>query len=618
MDHALTAAPAPDAAALTAWQARPAPAALAAAGSVVLVAATSLSVALSPADDAPLSAGEVESPDYWLTGLLVGLALGSLAALWVSVPTGAVWGAAVLVAPSLGEEPGSGAFVTGLTGAFLLACLGVLATSTRHRKAAAARAWATAPVHVPVTDPSGRALAQRWRGPWTLAGVLLLVAALVAGWMFVHGLAADRQFRAGALTAEGVVTEVSDDGYDLVVDVEGLHLDVPAPSVTRDLRDTVAVRYDGSGRAQLVDDPADPSGWLIASGVGIVGGPLLLLREAGRRRRVHALLSHGGPAIRMRADWAADEVVLAPVASPGSPVLRTGALAGLTAIVDLGDDDEANYGHNRPPVQEVSDEELLAMARHGWGDQPRDQERHDGTASPPTWDALDVLVVGLHDDSAPVALRAPDGTWYITETAPRPARRRGGRRAVRGGRPGDARTPRAGSVTALGRRTGRWGPWAAVPVVAVLGRWLAPELELWSCLVGTCFVGALVHAWSWSAAPAMLTTARGLVERGPVIDATYPWARVAGVVADTTALVIRTDASATEEADAIMFAAPPDGEQLLPGVTDPLVARERILAARASGAASATADTTTVRRPSGPVVVAALCGAAFLVGTLVG
>ncbi|MFE6969102.1 hypothetical protein [Isoptericola sp. NPDC057653] len=614
------ASPAPGAAALAAWRPRPGRVPLAAVGSVVLVGSAALAVALSPEDDIPLSAAEVESPDYWLTGLLVGLLLGSLVALWFSVPAGAWWGAAALAAPSLGEAPGSGAFVAGLSGAVLLACIGLLATSPRRHQAAAARAWSTAPVQVPELAPTGRRMAQRWRGPWTVAGVLLVVAAVGAAALFAHDLAADRQFRATALTADGTVVEISDDGYDVVVDVDGLRISVSPPESSPAVGDVVTVRYDGSGRAELVDDPADSSILLLVSGIGIVGGPFLLLREAGRRRRVTALLTHGGPAIRLRASWDRDdEVLLAPVEAPRSPVLRTGPLAGLTPIRDHAPDalaeddgDDADDGPYGRPVEEVTDEELLAIARTGWEDDERPADP-DGPHLPPTWAGTEVLVVGLHDDRAPLALRAPDGAWYVTETGPAPARR--GRRG--GGRPASAGAGRIdGAVLAVVRRTGRWAPWVAVPAAATVGWWLAPGTEVWSGLVGSALVAGLLHAWSWSATAALRVTPRGLVEHGAVLDARYPWSRVAAVLADPGALVVRTRASSVEEPDALMFAVPPDGERLLPGVSDPLVARERILAARAAGAASATADTATRRRPSRPTIVAALGAAAFLLAVL--
>jgi hypothetical protein len=458
--------------------------------------------------------------------------------------------------------------------------------------------------------------------------------------MFAHEHRAAQAFRAQALEDTGTVVDVADDDMSAVVQVDGLHLDVPLPSVYVEVGEEVVVRYDGSGRAELVDDVADPSLWLFLSGAGVVGGAALLAQEAARRRGVATLLTHGGPAVRVLATWdGKGGATFAPVDAPGEPFGRAGDLLGLAALPEPEESDRLVDPFSQA-VEEVSDDELLDLARRMAaeaidGDPSAEPE---GVAVPSTWASTGVLVVGLLDDRSPIAVQAPDGTWYATETTVRPGhgRRHGVTTRHAGAAPsGAARAGTApggtvasedvdrggdgrGRLGRLARRSGTVGPWLALPVVAAFVWWLGPELVTWWSVVFFAFgTASVLHAWAWAATPALGVTARALVARRPVLDEHLPWARVRDVVADASALVIRTYASSTEEADALMYSVPP-GEQLLPGTGDAREARDRLLAARALGLGLATADTSTRRLPSRAAVVAALGALACVAGLVAG
>jgi hypothetical protein len=174
-----------------------------------------------------------------------------------------------------------------------------------------------------------------------------------------------------------------------------------------------------------------------------------------------------------------------------------------------------------------------------------------------------------------------------------------------------------GTVARAARRTGRVGPWLALPALVWFAWWVAPEVHLWGTLMGTLATGFWLHRWSSAATPALALRRDALVARREALDEHYPWPRVLDVAADEAALVIRTSASVVEGADALMYAPPPGGE-LLPGVTDPRTARERILAARDAALGHARADTRTRRRPAPAAVVAAATALGVLTAFLLG
>jgi len=600
------------------WRRRPSVRRLALVSAVVLVATVVLSVLALPDDDGPFTAAVVSDPGYWGAGVVAGVACGALVTLLVA-PRAGLW--AALVAAALTAVGSSGtSLVVSLAGAAVLGLLVGVDASARARQRVATRLW-QGPRVVPGGEPAGRAWAVRWRGGWTALGALALVGALVGGAWFVRDAQAAERFRAAALEADGTVVALDDDDLTAVVAVGDLELSVPLPSTTPEVGSVVVVRYDGSGRAELVDDVFDPSLVLVPAGAAAVVGLVVLAREAARRRRVRALLVRDQQAVGVLATWDGRDVRLA--ADDGV------AFAGAQELFLLSEppDDAAHEDPFDRPVGSVSDDELLDLAQ-GPGE---DDDWPPG--SPPTWDGTPVLVVGLVADGSPVALRGPDERWYVTETVvdvPRtrgrhaggPSRRStaaGGQGSVRGGTGPDGGASPAGTRDRLLRlavRTGGVGPWVAAVLVLPFALWIAPEVSLVALVPGSVFVAWALHTWSWAAEPALAPRPQALVVRGALLDAHLPWRRVEAVVASADALVVRVAASSLEQADAILLPAETTGG-LVRGAADPFAARDALLAANDRAVAAAGSGDSR-RRPSRSALVAALGVVALVGGVLVG
>ncbi|WP_426311039.1 hypothetical protein [Cellulosimicrobium sp. E-16] len=610
---------------LTAWGRRPSRRVLSATSTVVLVATWTAYVALSivlSADPDVLSAEEAADPEYWSTGLLAGVAVGALLLVWVCPRVG-VWAGAVVTAVAAVGTPLPAA-ATALGGAAVLALLALSQSRARARQREASATWggSTAPV-VPDGLPEARAYAARWRGVRTAAAVACLVAAVVCGAWFARDLAAARAFRSGALEAPGTVVE--QDGLDAVVEVDGLRFDVPLELASVEVGDVVGVRYDGSGRAELVDDVADPSLLLVPAGAGALTGTALLAHEAVRRRRVRRLLLHGGPATTAYATWHEHGALILPSA-------HAAPIAVARDLLLLSEPPEEAWHDDDPldrDVSELSDDELVTRARadEGTGDESGDEPSWEG--SPPTWQGTRLLVVGLRADGWPVAVRGPDDRWYVTDTdvaAPPRARRHlppsdrvrstddgaDDRDATRDARRGQGSRP--GRWAGLARSTGAAGPTATLPAVLAFALWVAPEVSWFVALTGSVTLAGALHTWSSAARPALSTTTDALVVHGPLRDTFVPWSRVTSVRARQGALVVRLAPSMLDAEEALVISDCPLGG-FLRGVDDPLVARDTVLSARA---VSTPASTESRRRPSRDAVVAALGALAFVAGVVLG
>ncbi|MGW6228332.1 hypothetical protein ACWFQT_14550 [Cellulosimicrobium cellulans] len=607
---------------LTAWGRRPSRRALSATTTAVLVATwtayITLSIVLS-ADPDVLTAEEAADPAYWATGLLAGVAVGALLLVWVCPRVGTWAGAVVTAVAAVGTPLPAAA--TALGGAAVLALLALSQSRARVRQREASATWggSVGPV-VPDGLPEARAYAARWRGGRTAAAVACLVEAVVCGAWFARDLTAAHAFRDGALEAAGTVVE--EDGLDAVVEVDGLRYDVPLELASVEVGDVVGVRYDGSGRAELVDDVADPSLLLLPAGAGALTGTALLAHEAARRRRVRRLLLHGGPATTAYATWHEHGALILPSVHAAPIAVARDLLLLSEPPEEAWHDDD----HLDRDVNELSDDELVARARaeEGTGDESGDEPSWEG--SPPTWHGTRLLVVGLRADGWPVAVRGLDDRWYVTDTevsAPPRARRHAplseSSLSTDGGDDlaADALPPqdaRPGRWASLARSTGVVGPWAALPVVLAFALWAAPEASWFAALAGSVGVGGALHAWSSAAHPALSTTAVALVVRGPLRDTFVPWSRVTSVSARQGALVVRLAPSMLDAEEALVISECPLGGYLR-GVVDPLVARDTLLAARA---VSTSTGTESRRRPSRDAVVAVLGGLALVAGVVLG
>jgi hypothetical protein len=610
---------------LTAWGRRPSRRALSATTTAVLVATwtayITLSIVLS-ADPDTLAAEEAADPAYWATGLLAGVAVGALVLVWVCPRVG-VWAGAVVTAVAAVGTPLPAA-ATALGGAAVLALLALSQSQARIRQREASATWggSAAPV-VPDGLPEARAYAARWRGGRTAAAVACLVVAVVCGAWFARDLAAAQAFRDGALEAPGTVVE--EDDLDAVVEVDGLRFDVPLWLASVEVGEVVGVRYDGSGRAELVDDVADPSLVLVPAGAGALTGTALLAHEAARRRRVRGLLLHGGPATTAYATWHEHGALILPSVHAAPIAVARGLLLLSEPPEEAWHDDD----HLDRDLSELSDDELVARARaeEGTGHELGDEPSWEG--SPPTWHGTRLLVVGLRADGWPVAVRGPDERWYVTDTdvtAPPRARRHlppsdGVRSTDHGADDQDAtrearrgQGSRPGRWASLARSTGAAGPWAALPAVLAFALGVAPEVSWFVVLTGSVTLAGVLHAWSSAARPALSTTTDALVVRGPLRDTVVPWSRVTSVSAPEGALVVRLAPSMLDAEEAVVIGQCPLGGFLL-GVDDPLVARDAVLSARGD---STAAGAESRRRPSRDAVVAALGALAFAAGVVLG
>lgn len=595
---------------------------LAAAACAVLVATFVLSVVTSPGNDEPYTADVVTDPAYWLTGGIVGLAIGALALLLLA-PRAGVWAAAL----------STGTAAIGCSGVPLVVCtagtLALLAlagadASARAKQHLAARSWTGNGIVVPGGEPLARSHAVRWRGGWTAFGILALVGFVFgAGW-FVKDTREAEQFRAAATEAEGTVVEVTDDELVAVVAVDELDLSVPLPSTTPEVGTVVAVRYDGSGRAELLDDVFDPSLVLLPTGASAIVGVAVLALEKTRRRRVRALLVHGAPAVEVRATWDGRDVRI--TTSTGARPFAAARDLMLLSEPPTADEPESAYHR---PVETVSDDELLELV------QGSHEEPAWAPDSPPTWQGTPVLAVGLVADGHPVALRGPDDRWYVTETvveSPRSARRHAGAPA-RSSAPGataegaaerglvgqgetETHVDVARPLLRAAVRTGQVGPWLAAALVLPLAVWIAPEVSPVALVPGSAAVAWALHSWSWESLPALAARPRALVVRGPLLDTHLPWHRVEAVIARADALVVRVGATSLEPADAILLQASTTGG-LVHGASDTFAARDALLAAHDRAVAEAAAR-DSVRRPSRSAVVAALGVATLVGGVLLG
>ena len=638
--------------ALAAWHRALQSHSLAALTTLVLLAV--IVVATIAMDQAPGNAAEVVESAPWLAGSAVqGLGLGALVSVWFAPALGVWLGAAALLA-----APFADTFVSstvGLGAALLLVGLGLADVAGRRRQRLASQQWSTSPVMLPESDPAERGHAERWRTGWTALGGILLVAALVLIAVFARDLAAVKAFRAHAEVTVGTVVEVADDEMSAVVDVGGLRLDVPLPTVYVDVDEQVGVRHDDTGRAELVNDADDPSWSLLLSVAALAAGLTLLVKERGRRRAVRRLLTFGGPAVRLLAttdgSWG---VQLADPQAPAVVVATSGRLLNLRPF-EPAEGVDADPEWERP-VTEVADAALLRLARERLAEalaaeDPTTPPLGAGSLSTPDgWRDVAVDVVGLVEHGEPVALRGPDGAWWVTEVGVRGPddwlrrlgkRIRGQAAPVLGGEPAgqdpdpdldlglgedretfDLSSSATSSDAArpplfvrFARRTGPVGPWLAAFAAPAAAWWL--DLDVIGTLVLAFTIASALHAWSGLALAPLKITRDRFVSRQAVLDEHYPWARVRDVVADDKALVIRLHASEVEPEDALLFATPP-GVPLLRGVTDPHEARRLLLAARDAALPRALTDTRTRRLPSTPAIVTTLFAAGWLAGSFLG
>jgi len=542
-----------------------------------------------------MTAATAESPAYYLTGTAQAAVLACLVLVWL-VPSAAL----VLTAAGAGV---CGLAPDGLAGPswlWLAAAvpLGVLAVADQLlavRRRALARAVlrdGTSTVTLPPVHPAVRAGLLRTGWGRGALGVLLLAAGAAASVLLVHDHVSATRFRAGAQTAAGVVERVTEDGTSMSVRVDDGAFDSPVNYQERAPGDAVLLRYDpATGRAEAVDDVFDASTALVpVVGCGLTGW-LLLAQVRRRRARLAALLDEPQPAVVALAHGApraggalltpVDDVThllatapaLVPVAGPSlvlvlpdepdEPDEPDDDLDAFDEVTDNPqghkawdladdawhrDDDEEDDDEHRVLVSELSDAELLDLARELGADDDEPSDEHD-PFRPPAGDpvraaGVPVVLMGLAGDDAPVAVGVgPD--VYVSLRPLRPPRWRWPRRVAVAERPGAWQAFADGrdrAVEQLGRRTGRWLPWVALlPAgwgLRAAARWGDATWSMAGAVLGLVALAWSVSVWGQ---PRVDLRPRGLRVRGFLRDTQVPWERVTGTAADDDSLVVRYD-----------------------------------------------------------------------------
>jgi hypothetical protein len=567
----------------------------------------------------------------------------SLAYLSQAVVLSALVAAVLLlvILPSAGERLGLGAaaviagFDDGaprLAWCVVTALLAVLVVLRVHQRALQQTAGRAAPGGTtawrrPEVDGDARsvllALDQRWVG---LAGAALVVAA-IGGGLYVHDVVAVQSFRASAAVAAAVVTSSDDDAARVTIGDRAYA--VPWSVREPKAGETVEVRYDPDGsRAELTDDVFDPTLALLPFVGGGLLGAAALAHERRRRAAIRVLLDDGGPAWVVRASRGRHDaaVSVAPCGDPTRPFARLGPFVPGSLGETLPPADEVPS--DLPPAASLSDAELLEVARHG---PPPEGVNAAPSLTPPPWAGATVTIVGLGDDTRPVALH--DGTrWWVSPQGARTVTTRGGaavattRRsapstpapplvtsdsgpAPESGRPSTDGVHRRGASAAPGRatsslgglvrRTGPWLSWPAAWLVAVPLGWLfaGGDVAWWHMIVPVGLLWRAGRSWALAWVRPLSVRPAGLVARGPWSSELVPWREITAVVADERALVVRLDDALAGEGDALLFAAGDDGAALLAGARSTEDARDRIEAARSAALPDAHAARGR-RRPS--------------------
>lgn len=590
-------------------------------GALKLAVVVTLLIAILVAasvDGGHVTAAMVEDPRYTWTSTLQSALLACFALVFVSPGLGtavaalACWGVAAVPAANTGA-PG----IWAVAGAVLLA-LAIADGVTRARQRAVGRVWrmsSEAVVLVPdVPDPLREHLSRP--RVTRLAGASACLVVGVAGCaLCAHDAAAAEIFRSDSLVATTTVAAVAAVGSGVTVTIDDATYVVPLPSSNAEVGQGIEVRYQPrTHRAEATADVFDPTYALIPGVGGLLVGAVWLMAVRRRRREMVALLSAGGPAFQVRATWAPRSrgVLLAPY----DDVTRTFAVAprlttwwGSDTDEEWPDDSDDEAPLGEPPavtIAALSDAELLAMAQSlAASDDDGPRTESEGMVG---WHQTPVVIVGLDHDAAPAALRDVDGQWYVTDTTLlQPRWRRPRRVATTRDSPVDDRSMwrafsdyRVSFVIRLARRTGRWLPWAALPLVGwVLTRMFAYDSSVrvvWTVLAMP------VAGWTWSMAAQthLDVRPRWLRLRGRFVDELVTWSRVTSVVSDDSSLVIRLDTDNDADGDAILLTVRADSLRLTRHSSEPREVAALVEKARVAGT---SAVPPRVRRlPSVPLL----------------
>lgn len=215
----------------------------------------------------------------------------------------------------------------------------------------------------------------------------------------------------------------------------------------------------------------------------------------------------------------------------------------------------------------------------------------------------------------PAASSSPEASPTATPAGPVPPAT-----SVTSGRPAPSGTwarmtaRRDACLPSFARRTGRWAPWLALPLLWWLLRWLTEDLSVFRALY---FWGiSAVVGWTWSVhgQARLEVRSRWLHLRGRFVDQRIAWRRVGSVTADDDALVVRLDPGTVAE-DALLLGNGTGAPPLTRASADPRTVAAELDRARVDGGLAEPPG--LARLPSVPALVGAawlaVAGAATLV-----
>ncbi|QTE28229.1 hypothetical protein [Pengzhenrongella sicca] len=622
---------------------------------VAAVLSVVLCIGVSLSSDVPIvsTAATVESPGYLLYGSVQAASLASLAVVFVAPALGLALAAFGSLA--IGLLPYDGAARAWTVAGTLLCVLLVAEVVTRARERAVAHVRRMAPsatVLVPDLPGPLRASLTRVRLGWTAGAAALALVGVGGLILLVHDTLAAAAFRRDSLVADTVVESLTAMQTAMKVTIAGEDYQVPLPSTTPALGQRVEVRYQPrTHRAEATSDVFDPTVAVVPGVGGLLLSVALFATAHRRRHELIALLTEGGLALQARATWSPSEGGVRLFAC--DDVTRAVATApSLTAWYDPDDhadtradwddeddpdddwddeedpdddewdddewdDDGDNGGHvslEGPATSSLSDAELLELARARTDDDEEGAARDvsaDATTDPATWFRTPVVVVGLAHHGAPAAVRDAEGRWYVTRGGIRRPQWRWPRRG-QNPRPADEVEPltvavlkqrRDAALTRFMQRTGRWMPWAVVPVEWWVLRWMFEDSATYQRI--SIAVTCTLVGWTWSmyGQVQVVIRPRWLRVRGRLVDELVSWPRITSVVTDGTSLVLRLDSDNDSRGDALLLATGPKAWALMRGQEGPQAAAARITHARAEAAGRGVTPPRVRWRPSIPTLV---------------
>ena len=509
----------------------------------------------------------------------------------------------------------------------------------RWRQEVLAQGWDSVHVQLPVPLGVPARLPRSGDARVAAAGVLLLTSLAVPALLAWHvrDVAGVRAFEARAVRVDARVVSTADDGATLRLDVDGRRASVDALELYEP-GDVVPVLVDPASPAEvaLEAEPRDPSWLLGLAAVVALLGLTAALRLWARGAERALLVAKGGPAVRLRAGWRGDELVLGAADDRylERPLARLpDDLRPVSYLLDPrhDEDDEHELAEGAPDDRGalwtsqdfpagLGDADLVV-----WADLELEQEEEDNEDAKgrelSLARAIDggtvVTVVGLRRDAAPLALLDEDGEAWLTAAVRdpwqpldlatlgveavlgRPLGRPGSPQAAdqkgrtwRPGAPGDDVTARQlpshhatrdrilrAALPPL-ERYGRSLAYATAALAYPVARWLYGDSpSVWSLLHSLWVLlgpaeGLMMLAGLGQAA--LVPHRAGVLHRGLLLARVLPARRVVDVLAGRRALVFRLtapdDAVTVPATSVVTF-----GRAALADAPSPEQAREHVL-----------------------------------------